>query len=89
MENTSSSRVASTKLGAAVISVEKKMMIRSGSLLRVRAAVQPNTVPPSSATTMADRPSLADRGKDSPMMAAISRPFFSDTPKSPLSSSFR
>ena len=83
MQNTSSSSVASTKLGTAVNSVEKNTMIRSGSLLRIRAAMLPKTVPSSSATTMAITPSLAEMGKDSPMMEEISRPFFSETPKSP------
>ena len=53
MQNTSSSSVASTKLGTAVNRVEKNTMIRSGSLLRIRAAMLPKTVPSSSATTNA------------------------------------
>ena len=36
-----------------------------------------------SATIIAMMPSRAEMGKDSPMIAAISRPFLSDTPKSP------
>ena len=88
MQNTSSRRVARIKLGTAVKSVEKKTMTRSGSLLRMRAAVLPKTVPQISATTMAEMPRRAEMGKDSPIMAEISRPFFSDTPKSPCSTPF-
>ena len=83
MQNTRSRSVANTKLGTAVKSVEKKTMSRSGHLLRMSAARLPNTVPHTSATPIAMRPSFAEIGKDSEMISLMSRPFFSDTPKSP------
>ena len=60
-------------------------MTRSGHLLRMSAAMLPNTVPHIRAMDMARRPTLQDMGKDSDMMLLISRPFLRDTPeKSPL-----
>ena len=86
--NKSSNSVARTKLGTAVSSVVKKTMILSGSLFLIRAAMLPKIVPSMRATIMADMPSLADMGKDSPMIEEISLPFLSDTPKSPCSIPF-
>ena len=48
--------MARTKLGTAVNRVEKKIMILSGSLLRIRAAVLPKTTPQTSATSIAVTP---------------------------------
>ena len=86
--NTSRSSVASTKLGTAVNNVEKKTIILSGSLFRISAAMLPNTVPSTSAMITAVSPSLQEIGKDSPIMADISLPFFRETPKSPWSIPF-
>lgn len=88
MANTSRSSVASTKLGTAVKSVEKKTMIRSGSLLRISAAIDPKITPHTSATAMAIRPSFAEIGNESLKISVILRPFFSETPKSPLRTFF-
>ena len=71
------------KLGTAVNSVEKNTMILSGSLFLMMAAVLPSTIPSVRAKNMAVRPSLAEIGKDSAIMSLISRPFLSETPKSP------
>ena len=43
-------------------------MTRSGHLLRMSAAMLPNTVPHIRAMDMARRPTLQDMGKDSDMM---------------------
>ena len=74
-----------TKLGIAVKSVTKKMMTRSGHLFRFRAATAPRMMPKMSATRMAMRPIFAETLKDSPMVVAMSRPVFRETPKSPWS----
>ena len=74
--NTSKRSVASTKLGTAVKSVEKKTMILSGNLLRVSAAILPKIVPIISAIITAVSPSRQEIGKESPIIAEISRPFF-------------
>ena len=42
-----------------------------------------------SATVTANSPSLAEMGNDSLMISEIRRPFFSDTPRSPLTRFFR
>jgi hypothetical protein len=86
MQNTSKSSVARIKLGTAVNSVEKNIMILSGNLLRISAAILPNIVPKNKATPTDIRPSLADIGKDSAITSDILRPFFNETPKSPLKS---
>ena len=79
----SSRKVARIKLGIEVSSVVRKIIMRSGSLFRIRAAILPSTVPVTSATAIAIRPSLQEMGKDSAKIAEISRPFFRLTPKSP------
>ena len=55
----------------------------SAAALTENAAKLPKIIPNVRAKAMAIRPSLADIGNDSAMMSLISRPFLSDTPKSP------
>ena len=87
MENTSSSRVASTKLGAEVARVVKNTMIRSITLPRFSAATEPSTTPNTTATAAAEMPSLALTCMPVVMVSNTSRPVFRLTPKSAWNSS--
>jgi hypothetical protein len=79
----SSRKVARIKLGTDTKKVVKKTIILSGSLFRASAAHVPSSSPGIIAHTAASPPSFAEIAKDSPITVEISRPVFSDMPKSP------
>ena len=83
IQKTSIRNVANTKDGIAVKSVVKNTMIRSIRPLRYRAAKDPRIIPKNTASTAAERPSLADTLKHDMSVPPMSRPVFSETPKSP------
>ncbi|MPN16765.1 hypothetical protein SDC9_164111 [bioreactor metagenome] len=84
-QNTSSRIVAKTNEGTETNSVVKKIINRSGHLLRVSAAIEPSITPTATAAAAAMPPSLAEMAKLVQIVVAISRPVFSEMPKSPCS----
>ena len=77
------------KLGTDTNSVVKKMISRSGQRFRQSAAVEPSRSPSTMAQTAAMPPSLADTENFSRMIWEMSRPVFSEMPKSPWARFFR
>ena len=61
------------------------MISRSGQRLRHSAATEPRISPSTTAQKAAIPPSFAETANFSLMIWEISRPVFSDTPKSPCS----
>ena len=71
------------KLGTDTNSVVRNMISRSGQRLRQSAAMEPRINPSTTAKAAAMPPSFAEVENFSEMIWEISRPVFSEMPKSP------
>ena len=77
------------KLGTDTNSVVRKMISLSGQRLRHSAATEPRISPSTMAQPAAMPPTLAETVNFSPMICDISRPVFSEMPKSPCNRLFK